>query len=157
MANQKAGKIIPWQPCDNWNVLFKVEQLKNCARCRAVNYCSKDCQIKGWKAYKPLCLKKDAAADSGHQQAHRAASNLFELIVRHTDEKLFAVVRAEATRKQKRRAAAGTQTQTVIDISSVARSQYRKNGLGILVIEFRDREQCEDLATSLSLAIRGGS
>jgi hypothetical protein len=33
------------------------DQLKLCSRCRAVKYCSKECQISDWKAHKPICRK----------------------------------------------------------------------------------------------------
>ena len=33
------------------------DQLKLCSRCRTVKYCSKECQISGWKAHKAKCRK----------------------------------------------------------------------------------------------------
>lgn len=33
------------------------DQLKLCSGCRAVKYCSKECQISDWKAHKAICRK----------------------------------------------------------------------------------------------------
>ena len=31
------------------------EAMKRCSRCKNQWYCSQDCQIKAWKAHKPIC------------------------------------------------------------------------------------------------------
>lgn len=36
------------------------DQLKLCSRCRAVKYCSKECQTSDWKAHKAICRKAPA-------------------------------------------------------------------------------------------------
>ncbi|GKZ00321.1 hypothetical protein MPSEU_000985000 [Mayamaea pseudoterrestris] len=34
-----------------------IEQLLRCSRCKCVSYCSKECQLAHWKAYRPTCPK----------------------------------------------------------------------------------------------------
>eukprot|EP00033_Pygsuia_biforma_P002520 GCRY01002791.1.p1 GENE.GCRY01002791.1~~GCRY01002791.1.p1 ORF type:complete len:120 (-),score=11.00 GCRY01002791.1:69-392(-) len=37
-------------------VCGKTEDLLSCARCRLVQYCSRECQKKDWKQHKPQCM-----------------------------------------------------------------------------------------------------
>ena len=56
------------------------DQLKLCSRCRAVKYCSKECQISGWKAHKAKCRKdrRPPVDLLAHQQdtAHESKANV---------------------------------------------------------------------------------
>jgi hypothetical protein len=67
--------------------------------------------------------------------------------MRYPDEKLFALDSDPHV--------ATVQTQTVIGLASIAKLQYDQHGSGVLVLYFRDREECEDLAVNISLVLQG--
>ena len=45
-----------------------------CARCHAVRYCSRECQLTDWKAHKPACTAAKRPAASEIQRAARSSS-----------------------------------------------------------------------------------
>jgi hypothetical protein len=66
---------------------------------------------------------------------------------REPNEKLFALSSGPRL--------ATPQHQRVIDLVSIAKNEYDRQGPGVLVMYFRDREECEDLAIDFSLALQG--
>jgi hypothetical protein len=54
-----SSTVKPAKPCAACGELFP--KLKVCTRCRAVSYCSKDCQVAHWKAgHKQVCQEQPA-------------------------------------------------------------------------------------------------
>jgi len=139
---QRAKKNTLHQPCNHCDILFPKDVLKHCSRCRVNSYCSKDCQVKDWKSHKPKCTPH--AKHDGHSQSYKAISNLFDIFTRYPSEKLLA---------QSSDAVGGS--QLVLDIASIARVMHGKQGKGVLVMYFRNREECEDLAIECSLVLEG--
>jgi hypothetical protein len=48
----------PYAPCGNascTNIETKVKEFSKCSNCKAIAYCSSECQRKGWKAHKGSC------------------------------------------------------------------------------------------------------
>jgi hypothetical protein len=145
-SSKKQTKVKIQIPCDNCHLFSLADTLKYCARCKLVPYCTKECQRKAWKMHKPNCIPH--GDHDGHHRSLRALSNLFDLLMRHPDEKLFALGPAGPR-------LATPRLQQVIDLVSVAKNLYDQQGSGVLTIHFRDREECEDLAMAFSLAFQG--
>ena len=63
-AAQKLTKRLE-TPCAGCGAVRKVDALpyKNCSACRAVCYCTRECQKKHWKAHKRECATLAAGAD----------------------------------------------------------------------------------------------
>jgi hypothetical protein len=41
--------------CSGCSVGLQEDQIKRCAKCKSVFYCSRDCQVKDWSAHKLAC------------------------------------------------------------------------------------------------------
>jgi hypothetical protein len=53
-AGGVSSKVKPSKPCTQCGELFP--KLHRCTRCKAVSYCSKQCQVAHWKAgHKQVC------------------------------------------------------------------------------------------------------
>jgi len=53
---KKKRREVQCETCKRW---FPTTVIKKCSRCRAVNYCSTDCQKKDWIHHKPICIKRN--------------------------------------------------------------------------------------------------
>jgi len=60
------------QKCDNCRISGAEASLRICVGCRAVKYCSNDCQRARWKAHKPLCRR-----NAEHAASLRDPANIF--------------------------------------------------------------------------------
>ena len=129
--------------------MFPNGKLLFCSRCKIEAYCTKDCQRKAWKIHKPICVPIDPN-DGGHQSI-KAINTLFDLFTRHPDEKLFSTDKDS----DQGTAAATRRTKKVVDLASIAKDQYDHHGPGVLLISFKDREECEDCAVKFALCLRG--
>jgi hypothetical protein len=52
------NRATPYAPCGNascTNIETKVKEFSKCSNCKAIAYCSSECQRKGWKAHKGSC------------------------------------------------------------------------------------------------------
>ncbi|EPS42385.1 hypothetical protein H072_3631 [Dactylellina haptotyla CBS 200.50] len=50
------------------NCMTASEDLKHCARCKSVNYCSRDCQKANWKHHKKVCGKVNTPPSVGSEE-----------------------------------------------------------------------------------------
>lgn len=47
-------------PCAGCEMFFEKTRLKRCNRCKLIEYCSRDCQVKNWRFHKANCKDMDA-------------------------------------------------------------------------------------------------
>ena len=72
----------------------------------------------------------------------RAIEKLIQLLSMNFSKSIFSTKRSTST------------TLQLIDLASVAAGMYTKHGQGIVIAEFNNCEECEDLVIELSIAVQ---
>ncbi|KAJ7286244.1 hypothetical protein C8J57DRAFT_1287131 [Mycena rebaudengoi] len=82
--------------CGNCRIAGDEANLKKCARCNSVRYCSKDCQREAWKFHKPWCfssadrkaaLERADAASNDHALSPGTLRNPFSVSFTELEER----------------------------------------------------------------------